>query len=221
MAAQFSFMNGPPAPRADIVNRARDQLLAGACFSLDKNGGIRGRDLLDLFEHRFQSRTLAYDLLESARIAVPVGGPESCDSCPRRTSLRTHTHVCYAGSAFQSRSNTFEQDFVVERFCQKLHRACPQRLHPHFFVAMGRDEDDRNPATFGVQLRLQFQTRHSRHADIRDQTGSLVLFARLQEFFRRRKASCRQANRFQQVLHCTAHRIIIIDNRDQLGLASE
>jgi hypothetical protein len=33
------------------VNRARDQLFAGTRFALDKNGGIRRRDLLDLFEH--------------------------------------------------------------------------------------------------------------------------------------------------------------------------
>ena len=54
------------APRADVVNRARDQLLAGAGFSLDQHSGIGGRDAFDLFEHRFQSRTVADDLLESA-----------------------------------------------------------------------------------------------------------------------------------------------------------
>src|SRR5207245_2480579 len=32
---------------------------------------------------------------------------------------------------------------------------------------MCRDEDDGNPATFSVQLSLQFQTGHSGHADIR------------------------------------------------------
>jgi len=28
----------PPAPRAEAVNRVRNQFLAGTCFSLDKNG---------------------------------------------------------------------------------------------------------------------------------------------------------------------------------------
>ena len=54
------------------MNRARDQLLAGACFSLDKNGGIRRRDAFDLFEHRFQRSALTYDLLESALITIPI-----------------------------------------------------------------------------------------------------------------------------------------------------
>jgi hypothetical protein len=57
------------------VNRARDQLLAGACFSLDKNSGIRWRHPFNLFEHGFQSRAVAYDLLESALIPVLVTGP--------------------------------------------------------------------------------------------------------------------------------------------------
>src|SRR5438093_10487574 len=59
---------GTSAARADVVNRVRDQLLAGACFSLDKNGGIRRCHTFDLLEHLFQSRTVAYDLLESALI---------------------------------------------------------------------------------------------------------------------------------------------------------
>jgi hypothetical protein len=40
-----------PAPRAKVVNRARDQFLAGASFSLDQNRGIRRRDLLNFLEH--------------------------------------------------------------------------------------------------------------------------------------------------------------------------
>jgi hypothetical protein len=69
-----------PEARAEIVNRARDQLLAGTCFALDKNGGIRRGDPLNLFEYCFQSWTATYDLLESARISILVGGFESCNS---------------------------------------------------------------------------------------------------------------------------------------------
>src|SRR5260221_9661521 len=86
---------------------------------------------------------------------------------------------------------------------------------------MRRNEDDRNPATLGIQPRLQIETRHSRHAYIRDQACSLVLFTRAEEFLGRRKATCRQPNSLQQVLHCAAHRIIVIDNDDQLGRSEE
>jgi hypothetical protein len=64
-----------PAPRAEVVNCLRDQLFAGACLPLDKNGGICRRDASDFFKDRFQSRTSAYDLLESAPIMYLVTGP--------------------------------------------------------------------------------------------------------------------------------------------------
>src|SRR5882757_1342301 len=50
------------APRTSVVEHLRDQLLAGAGFSLEKNGGIRRRDAFDLCEQRLQRRTVAYDL---------------------------------------------------------------------------------------------------------------------------------------------------------------
>src|SRR5437899_9481459 len=124
------------APRADVVNRARDQLLAGACFALDKDGGICRRDAFDLFEHRFQSRTVAYELLESALIGNLIATPEIFESshreppAPRARSL--------SGSTLQSRSNSLEQGFLVKRFCQELHCCCSQRLHPHLCVAVRR-----------------------------------------------------------------------------------
>src|SRR5258708_13106240 len=65
------------------MNRARNQFLSGAGFSLDKNGGIRRRDAFDLFQHSFQSGTATDDLLESARITVLVTGPKSFESSHR------------------------------------------------------------------------------------------------------------------------------------------
>lgn len=123
------------------------------------------------------------------------------------------------GSTFQSGTNTCEQGFVVERFSQKLHRSCSQCTQPHFFIAMGRDEDDRNPATIRVQLRLQFESGDSRHTDVGDHTSGLMLQAGVQKFLRRGKFSRRQANRFQQAEQCTAHQIVIIYNRDWFGLS--
>jgi hypothetical protein len=62
--------------------------------------------------------------------------------------------VPYWGSTLQSGSNTPEQDFIIEWFCQELHGTCPQRLHPHSGVAVRRDEDGRSPAMLSVQLGL-------------------------------------------------------------------
>src|SRR5258708_38406575 len=59
------------------MNRVRDQLLAGAGFSLYKNGGIGWRHSFNLFEHRYQRRTIAYDPLESALVGSLIAAPES------------------------------------------------------------------------------------------------------------------------------------------------
>src|ERR1700683_3801533 len=76
---------GAAAARADIVNRAGDEFLAGAGFTLEKNGGIGGRDAFDVREDGFESRATANQLLESALIAVrvPASGLESYDCCHR------------------------------------------------------------------------------------------------------------------------------------------
>src|SRR5260370_16915670 len=152
----IQFNEWASAPRAEIVNRACDQFLASACFSLDKNGGIRRGDALDLFEYRFQSRTATYDLLESARISSLVGGSESCNSCHERPPYATRCPLLLAGLAFQSRPHTLEQRFVVERLCHELHSACAQRLHPHFFLSIRCDNFVLNLSPFDFPIRFHF-----------------------------------------------------------------
>jgi hypothetical protein len=60
------------APRTEIVDGTRDQFLAGACFSLDEDAGVGGRNALDIFQHRPQLSALPYDLLEFAIATVSV-----------------------------------------------------------------------------------------------------------------------------------------------------
>src|ERR1700691_2417962 len=55
------------ASRTDIVDRARDQLLARAGFTLDQDSGTCRRHPFDPIEHSFQRRTVANELLEFAR----------------------------------------------------------------------------------------------------------------------------------------------------------
>jgi hypothetical protein len=199
------------APRTDVVNCARYQLLSGAGFSLDQDGGVGCRHSLDLFENGFQSRTISYELFKSARTAITVIGSSDSVESFHEDLLMLRAEV---GSTLQSCSNTLEQGFVIKGFCQEFHGARSQRPHPHLRVAVCRDEDSRDPAMLGVQLSLQFQTRDSRHAYVRDQTSSLVLLARLQELLRRRKRLGRQSDGFQQALQGAPHRIVVIDNRN-------
>ena len=52
------------AAAAQVVNRAGDQLLAGAGFAVNEHGRIGRRDGLDLLQHLPERRALADDLLE-------------------------------------------------------------------------------------------------------------------------------------------------------------
>jgi hypothetical protein len=55
------------------MDRVGDQLLAGARFPLDQYRGIGRRHSLDVFEHRFQSRTVADNPLKASlsRLLIP------------------------------------------------------------------------------------------------------------------------------------------------------
>jgi hypothetical protein len=129
------------------MDRVCDQLLAGAGFSLDENGGIRRRNPFHLFEYRFQSRAAAYYLLEPALIRYLLTIPEFLES-PHREPPGAHTPLI--GLILQRRSNTLKQDLIIEWLGQELHRSGSKRLHTHFCVAMGRNEDGRNSAVFSI-----------------------------------------------------------------------
>src|SRR5882757_6210871 len=61
----------------------RDELLAGAGFAVNQHSRTGGRDSFDLFKHRFQRRTIADDLLESARVRILITSPQYPDSFHR------------------------------------------------------------------------------------------------------------------------------------------
>ena len=50
-SSAIQFYEWASAALAQIVNRPRDQFFSCASFSLDKNSGVRRRDLLDLLKH--------------------------------------------------------------------------------------------------------------------------------------------------------------------------
>ena len=54
----------PLPPGAEVVNRSRDHLLAGACLTLDQHGRIRGCHCLHLSQDALQGGALSHDLFE-------------------------------------------------------------------------------------------------------------------------------------------------------------
>jgi len=77
---------------------------------------------------------------------------------------------------------------------------------------MRTDEDDGYSAPFSLKLRLQFKTRHARHANVGYQTSGLVSGFGVQELFRGAEAEGGQPVRFDQILQCTLNRLVIVDD---------
>src|ERR1700722_1540037 len=109
------FYERASAPRTDIMNRTRNQLLASACFSLDENCGIGRRDAFDLFQHHFKRLTPTNELLESARTAVPITRPQLLES----SLVRCHKVPPSGRMHFPSGINSPE---LLEHSRAELHR---------------------------------------------------------------------------------------------------
>ena len=130
-------------------------------------------------------------------------------------SVPSGARVVPRAQRFQRRPYAIEQVIFVERLGQEFDRTGPQRLHPHRCIVVGGDEDDWNLDLIGVQLRLQIEAGHPRHADVRDQARHVMLLAGAQKFFSRRKRARMQTDRLQQILHGASHRRVVIDDGDE------
>ena len=72
-------------------------------------------------------------------------------------------------SAIEGASQLFEQQLMIEWFCQKLDCTLFHGLIPYLRIVVCRNKDDGNLASLLLQPGLQLQTRHLRHADVNDQ----------------------------------------------------
>ena len=68
MAAQLTATNGPAPPRAQVMNRARDEFFAGAALAVDQYGRFAGRDLPNQREHLLHRGRRADQIYEHALV---------------------------------------------------------------------------------------------------------------------------------------------------------
>src|ERR1700722_13439599 len=106
---------------------------------------------------------------------------------------------------------------MIKWFREKLDCSLSHCPNPHPGISMGSDEDDRNTAFLVFKPGLQVQPRHLRHANINDQARGLTMQTGFKEFFRGSKALCLVPSRFDQILQGILHRLLVIDDRNQLG----
>jgi len=108
-----------------------------------------------------------------------------------------------------------EQGVFAERLLQKRNRPCSQAPGLRVFIVMGRDEDDGNGRTSVVQPLLKFEATHSRHPDISNQTIRLQNIGRIQKLLARSEYLSPEADGIDQAFECLAHRLVVVNNRDQ------
>jgi hypothetical protein len=111
-------MNGLPAARAQVVDRLRDQLLAGARLALDEHGARDRRHLLDLDQDFLDRGALSADagmLLQPVAVDEPAHrlhdfiGLERLLHRERGTDRRDPVALCVVGRLEEREG----EDFLV------------------------------------------------------------------------------------------------------------
>ena len=161
IAAQLSFTNAPIAPRAQLMDGARDQLLAGAGLARDEHGRIGRRDGLDLLQHAPQRGAAADDVLEQLVAAdlvlevelLAARAARSAPRCARRTTRCCTAMAIWPAMRVSSANCSGENASAIER---ARGRACRSRLAA---VVSGTEQDEQR-----AELDAAAASRDSRRA---------------------------------------------------------
>src|SRR5215831_4727014 len=112
----------------------------------------------------------------------------------------------------------FYQRFSFERLAEEAQGASLYGARPQPLLGEGGHEDDGDAATLRQQRFLQLDAIQARHLQIGDHAGRMLQMRRLQE----RLCLCNrvgmQAERSHKAFDRTAHRLIIVDDRDDRGV---
>src|SRR5258708_34895617 len=103
---------------------------------------------------------------------------------------------------------------ITERICKELYRTSLHRLHGHWHVGMGCDEDDRHLPVCGGKVALKLKTASPRHSHVEHQASGALRRIGLEKIVNRRKLPGMQADRPQQPHDRVAKLEIVIDDRD-------
>src|SRR3569832_1788835 len=105
-----------------------------------------------------------------------------------------------------------EQGLIVERLFDEVHRAALQGAHRHGHVAVAGDDDDRHLHLLRVEVFLQLEAAHFRHAYVQHDAARLVILERGEKVTRGFVGLDRQTDRFDQPAQRLAHPLVVIDH---------
>src|SRR5260370_2016390 len=86
---------------------------------------------------------------------------------------------------------------ITERLCKELYRTPLHRLHGHWHVGMGCDEDDRHSPVCAGKVALKLKTASPRHSHVEHQASGALRQIGLEKIVNRRKSPCMWPDRPQ------------------------
>src|SRR5215813_8935538 len=149
--------------------------------------------------------------------APVVAGQQRLASRGRRRFERSRGTSSFPPSLYRL-VDEFYQRFTFERLAEEAQGASLYGARPQPLLGEGGHEDDGDAATLRQQRFLQVDAIQARHLQIGDHAGRMLQMRRLQECLCRRKRVGIQAERRHKAFDRTAHRLIIVDDRDDRGV---
>src|SRR5262249_53468654 len=112
-------------------------------------------------------------------------------------------------------SNRLDQGVVPERFFDEIERAGPERCNSAGNCCVSGDEDRRNAPPSLVKLLLQFETRHMRHANVKQEASALLDIKGVEKRNCRRKRLDGVPRGTQQEAQAATHALVIVDDKNR------
>ena len=192
IAEVFSATNGAVGARRVVVQRARDELLAGAGLARDQHGHARARQPPDRLEHLLHRRRLTDDA---------------------RRRLRRSSAPAAAAAALPRRARDELDRFVdVERLRQILERAALVGGHGAVEIRVRRDHDDGNVGIRAREPLHELEAAHVGHADVGDQHVGPAVLERVEEFLAGLEGAREHVGLLQRLLEHPPHGLVVVDD---------
>src|SRR5881397_4144984 len=187
------------APRAPVVERVRDQLLAGTAPAADQHGHVGVGDLVDGLEEPAHGRALPDDLLEAEGALHLLEEP---------AVVAAQQHGVHHAAHDQA------QLVVVEGLRHVVDGAELHRLHGDLLRAVGGDHDDRQVRVDAARVLEHLHAADAVHAEVGDddvEAPDLDAPERLLAAPRRLDVVAFLAEQSLQGEH---HRLLVVDHQD-------
>src|SRR5439155_972923 len=186
----------PCAARAQGMDRAGHELLAGAVFSGDQHAGLRGRDLLDPLDHLLDRLARADDLVLGMH-------------------LRLEAHVLALQVHVLKRVAKREQDAIgVQRFLEKIVGAELRGFDGGLNGAVTGDHDHLGVGIELAQLAQRLETVHPLHFHVQEHEVRPKLAVQPQRLATRRARLHLDRFVLEHLFQRLADALLVIDDED-------